>query len=60
MFSHVLKASLPFGNIEISVPEPSVAITGRAAPRSFGHVVVEVYIDLLLLELGSNSVVYLG
>lgn len=60
MFSHVLEASLPFGNVKVSITEPRVAVTGRAAPRSLRHVVVEMNIDLLLLELGGDGIVNLG
>lgn len=56
---HVLKSALPFGDIEVCVTEPCIAIVSRAAPRALGHVVVKMHIDLLLCELSSNVIVHL-
>ena len=59
MFSHVLKTSLPFSNIEICVAKPRVAIVCGAAPFPLRHVIIEVHVDLLFFKLGSDGIVYL-
>lgn len=57
MFSHILKATLPFRHIEIGITEPSISVVGGATPGALGHVVIEVDVDLLLCELCSDRIV---
>ena len=56
MFSHVLKTSLPFSNIEICVAKPRVAISVAAAPCPLGHVIVQMYVDLLLVAFRRDGI----
>jgi hypothetical protein len=56
---HELEATAPVGDVEVSVAEPSVSVVCAAAPFCFGHVVVEMDVDLLLCELSGDSVIYL-
>jgi hypothetical protein len=56
---HEFETAAPFGDVEVGVAEPGVSIVCAAAPFCFGHVVVEMDVDLLLCELSCNGVVYL-
>jgi hypothetical protein len=46
--SHIFETSAPVGHVEICVAEPGISVVAAAAPFSFGHVVVEMDVDLLL------------
>ena len=56
MVCHVLKTTLPLGYIKVFIAEPRISVTGRAAPCTFGHVVIEVDIDSLLRKLGGDGI----
>jgi hypothetical protein len=54
---HEFEAALPSGDVEVGVAEPGVSVVGAATPFSFGHVVVEMDVHLLVCELGCNGIV---
>jgi hypothetical protein len=57
VISHEFEAASPFADVEVCITEPGVSVVSAAAPFCFGHVVVEVHVDLLLCELGGDGVV---
>ena len=44
---HVFETPAPVGHVEFCVAEPGISVVAAAAPLSFGHVVVEMDVDLL-------------
>lgn len=56
MVSHELEAATPVVDVEVSVAEPGVAVAAATAPFPFGHVVVEVNVDLLVCEFGCDGI----
>jgi len=52
--------SYPVGNVEVRVSEPSITISERAAPFTFGHMVVQMDINSLLRTFLSYRVENLG
>jgi hypothetical protein len=56
VISHEFETAAPVRDVEVCVAEPGITIIAAAAPFPFGHVVVEMDVDLLLCELGSDGV----
>ena len=56
MGDHIRQPARPVRNIEIRVPEPAVAVGEGATPFTFGHVVVEMYVNALFVAFGCDSV----
>jgi hypothetical protein len=56
VISHEFETTAPVLDVEVRVAEPGITIIAAAAPFPFGHVVVEMDVDLLLCELGSDGV----
>lgn len=56
MVRHVLQATLPVVDIEVGVSKPGVSVCTTTAPCSFRHVVVQVNVDALLVQLVSNGI----
>lgn len=57
MLCYVAPASNPLVSIELFVSPPSVPIIVTAAPAAAGHVIVEVQIYLLAIELCCNFII---
>lgn len=56
MIRHVLQTALPLVDIEVLVTEPSVSIAASTAPSTFRHVVIQVDVDSLFVELVCDSI----
>jgi hypothetical protein len=57
VISHEFETASPVADVEVCVSEPGVSVVSAAAPFCFGHVVVEMDVDLLLCEFGSNGII---
>lgn len=56
MVSHVRQSSSPVGYGKVRVSPPRVTVLSVAAPRSLGHVVVQVDVDLIGGEFGCYGI----
>jgi hypothetical protein len=57
VISHEFETASPVADVEVCVAEPGISVVSATAPFCFGHVVIEVHVDLLLCELGGDGVV---
>jgi hypothetical protein len=56
MGDHVRQAASPVRNTEIGITEPAIAVREGTAPFTFGHVVVKMHVNALVVAFGCNSV----
>ena len=60
MSDHIRQSARPVRNTEIGITEPTIAISEGTAPFTFGHMVVKMHVNALLVAFGRDSVEDLG
>lgn len=59
MCRHVGEPAHPAVRVEVPVPPPGVPVVGATAPHGLAHMVVQVQVDLILVQLVRNGIKHL-